>query len=125
MIKAIYIILGLLFLSIGAIGVILPMVPTTPFVVLAAICFAKSSQRLHTWFISTELYRKTIDGFVKNREMTIKAKVILLASITTFMSLSFLTMVVFQVSYFARAILVVVWVAHVIYFGFIVKTIDS
>jgi len=125
MIKAIYIILGLLFLSIGAIGVILPMVPTTPFVVLAAVCFAKSSQRLHTWFISTELYRKTIDGFVKNREMTIKAKVILLASITTFMSLSFLTMVVFQVSYFARAILVVVWVAHVIYFGFIVKTIDS
>jgi uncharacterized membrane protein YbaN (DUF454 family) len=43
---------GLLALALGIIGIVLPLLPTTPFLLLAAMCFARSSQRLHDWLIN-------------------------------------------------------------------------
>jgi len=124
-IKIVYIIFGMLFLSIGAAGTVLPLVPTTPLVLLAAVCFAKSSNRLHSWFLSTRLYRKTIDGFVRDRVMTVKAKLALLTSVTVFMCISFATMVVFHTPVFLKILLAMIWLSHVIYFALIVKTVKN
>lgn len=55
--KAIYIILGCIGLILGAVGVIVPMLPAFPFLLLAAFSFARGSERLHSWFISTRLYK--------------------------------------------------------------------
>lgn len=73
--KIFYIILGILSLALGSLGILLPVLPTTPFLLLAAFCFTKSSKRLHNWLIHTELYKKHLDSFVQNRSMTLKTKI--------------------------------------------------
>lgn len=77
--KYIYITIGLISFVLGAIGVALPILPTTPFLLLASFCFAKGSERFNTWFINTKIYKKHLENFVKERAMTLKQKVCLLA----------------------------------------------
>ena len=123
LVKYLYIAFGVLLIGIGAIGTVVPLIPTTPFIILAAICFGKSSQKLHTWFVSTGFYKKSINHFVQNRSMTIKAKLILLTSITVFMGISLVTMIFFNAPLIAMIVLIVIWLCHVVYFGFRVRTI--
>lgn len=73
-IKIIWMAAGVVFLGIGAVGVALPVLPTTPFLLLASFCLAKGSRRLHEWFVGSKLYQNHLDGFVKNRAMTLKTK---------------------------------------------------
>lgn len=117
--KIIYMVLGFLFLGLGAVGIVLPMVPTTPFFIASAFCFAKSSRRLHDWFLSTELYQKQLDSFVNEKTMTIKTKISILATVTILMGICFLLLKQMPA---ARIILVIVWICHVLYFLFRVKT---
>jgi len=120
--KFIYIACGVVFFGLGIIGTVLPLLPTTPLIILAAVCFGKSSKRLHKWCISTRLYKNTIEGFVEKRAMTIRAKLLLLISVTIVMGLSFAVLTVTNVSIVVRIILLIIWLCHVIYFGFVVKT---
>jgi uncharacterized protein len=77
--KYIYITVGLISVVLGAIGVVFPILPTTPFLLLASYCFAKGSDRFNTWFIGTKLYKKHLESFVKERSMTLKEKICILA----------------------------------------------
>ena len=77
--KYFYITLGLISVVLGAIGVILPILPTTPFLLLASFCFARGSDRFNNWFISTNLYKKHLESFVRERSMTLKDKICILA----------------------------------------------
>ena len=120
--KILFAALGIIFLMFGAAGVVLPMLPTTPFVLLSAVCFGKSSSALHGWFLSTRIYRKHLEHFANQRMMPAKTKWVLLGAITFFMGASFLTMVVLSAPIFARVILGIVWLCHVLYFGVRVKT---
>ena len=56
--KFLYVILGCIGVGIGAVGAVVPMLPAFPFLLLAAYCFARSSEKLHNWFINTRLYKK-------------------------------------------------------------------
>jgi uncharacterized membrane protein YbaN (DUF454 family) len=120
--KIINAILGLLFLALGGIGVFLPILPTTPFLLVAAFFFARSSERLNNWFLSTKLYKKHLDRLVKRREMTVKDKLILIGTVTALMGTGFALMGSVPVG---RAMLALVWLAHVLYFGFRVKTVKT
>ena len=73
-----YLALAFLFLAVGAVGVVLPVLPTTPFLLVAGACFARGSERFHRWFLGTRLYQKHLDSFVKSRAMTLRTKLCIL-----------------------------------------------
>lgn len=120
--KAIYIGLGGLGVGLGAVGAVVPMLPSFPFLLMAAFFFAKSSEKLHTWFIGTNLYKNNLESYVAGRGMTRKTKIRILATVTLLMSIGFIMMRAVVVG---RIVLAIVWVFHLIYFLFGVKTIPE
>lgn len=82
-IRAIYIVVGCISLVLGAIGVILPILPTTPFLLLTSYCFVRGSTKFNNWFLSTKLYKNHLENFVKYRVMSIQGELILLILVST------------------------------------------
>lgn len=76
--KILYVIVGLIAFALGAIGVVLPILPTTPFLLLASYCFVKGSDKFDRWFKSTKIYKKHFESFINSRAMTMKQKVMIL-----------------------------------------------
>ena len=118
--KVFLVILGCLGLGLGALGAVLPLLPAFPFLMLAAFCFAKSSEKLHNWFISTRLYKKNLEGFVQGKGMTVTTKVRIMLTVTILMSIGFIMMHAVPVG---RIVLGIVWLFHVLYFIFGIKTL--
>ena len=112
---------GFVAFALGAVGVALPILPTTPLMLLAAFCFARSSQRVDDWFHSTKLYHKVLEGYVTKRSMTVRAKLTIIIPVTLLMGIAFFLMWRKSVTV-GCVVLGIVWLAHIVYFGFIVKT---
>jgi hypothetical protein len=117
-----FLILGCLCLALGCVGIVLPILPTVPFFLVTVFCFANSSQRLHRWFLGTKLYQKHLESFVKKKGMTVRTKATILTSVTLLMGFGFF-MMARKGLVIPCAILAVVWVCHLVYFLFRVKTI--
>ena len=122
--RLIFLVLGCVCLGLGCVGIALPILPTVPFFLATVFFFAKSSQKLHDWFIGTKMYRKHLDSFVKKKGMTARTKLGIMISVTLLMGFGFFMM--------ARAgiwgpsiLLAMVWVCHIYYFVFRVKTLPS
>lgn len=120
--KLLYIIIGCAGVGFGAVGAVLPMLPTFPFLMLAAFCFARSSEKLDRWFKSTRLYKDNLEQFVAGRGMTKKTKVRIMISVTLLMSIGFVMMGAKGIIT-GCIVLGCIWVFHIIYFIFGVKTI--
>ena len=120
--KIFWAVLGFLCTGLGAVGTVLPILPTVPFLLAAMFCFARSSEKLHDWFVGTKLYKRNLENFVKNRKMERKIKLKIIGMVTILMGIGFLMMKNVPVG---RVILAVVWVFHLIYFGLIVPNADE
>ena len=72
--------IGLVSLVLAAVGVLLPLLPTTPFVILAAFCFMKSSQRLHDWLVDHRIFGPMIVDWREYGAISRPAKKIAIAS---------------------------------------------
>lgn len=72
--KIMFILFGFIFLLLGVIGVLIPMLPTVPFLLLASICFMKGSNRMNSWFEKTKLYENHVVPFKKHKGMTLSTK---------------------------------------------------
>ena len=122
--RLIFLIFGCVSLALGCIGIVLPILPTVPFFLLTVFCFSQSSQRLHDWFIGTKMYKNNLENYVKGEGMTAKTKAKILCTVTALMVFGFFMM--FRKSlYIPCTILAAVWLAHLVYFVFIVKTIKK
>ncbi len=119
--KIILIVVGCISLALGTAGIFLPVFPTVPFYVLTVYCFSKGSDRLHNWFIQTILYRKYIGNYLTKDGMPPLIKAGIVVGVSLFMG----TFIFFMAKYeqwVAVAILALVWIFHMIYFLFFVKT---
>ncbi|MBQ8000871.1 MAG: YbaN family protein [Ruminococcus sp.] len=122
--KILWIVLGCIGVGFGAVGAVLPMLPAFPFLLLAAFSFAKSSEKLHTWFINTKLYKKNLESYVQGRGMTWATKIRIMITVTVLMAFS-CVMMLLKAVYIPCVILGGVWLFHIIYFIFFVKTLKE
>lgn len=120
--KVLYIVVGCIGVGLGAVGAVLPLLPAFPFLLLATFCFAKSSEKLHQWFTGTKLYKNNLESYVKGKGMTWKTKIRIMIMVTLLMSIGFIMMSRVPVG---RIVLTCVWVFHIIYFIFGVKTLKE
>lgn len=120
--RLIFMILGCISLGIGCIGVALPILPTVPFFLLTVFCFANSSRKLHDWFVGTRLYKKNLESFVQKKGMTVRTKVGIILPVTLLMGFGFFMMWRKELIV-PCVILAIVWVCHMVYFLFGVRTI--
>ena len=122
--RLIFLILGLICLALGTVGVFLPILPTVPFYLATVFCFSQSSQKLHDWFIGTELYKKHLQSFVEKKGMLLKTKISIITTVTLLMGFGFFMMTRKGI-WVPCIILAVVWICHIVYFVFGVKTIKE
>lgn len=114
--------IGIICLTLGTIGIMVPILPTVPFYMATAFCFAKSSKRLHSWFTASSLYKKHLESFVESKGMTVRTKLSVMGMASAVMLLGFLMM---HDVLIGRICLAVVWVFHVLYFVFRIETIPE
>lgn len=114
-------VIGLFFVALGSIGVFFPVLPTTPFLLLAAFFLARSSDRLNAWFESTDLYKNYIADFLETRSMTMKTKRYILTLATVMM---FISGVMIDVIYARIALFLIALTMH-IYFKTQIRTIPE
>lgn len=113
--------LGFLFIAIGVVGIVLPVLPTTPFLLLALILFAKGSEHFHQWFMGTLLYKKYVETYMNTKELPVKAKRNVLITVTILFTIGF----IFSPVLWAKIIIVIGWVAHLYFFLFRIKTAEN
>ena len=114
--KYLYIALGFIALGLGIIGIILPVLPTTPFLLVTSYCFA---DRFHNWFINTKVYKKHLESFVKERAMTLKEKVVLLSFVNFMLAFPLILIDVLAM----RITIIILIIIKLYYFTFKVRTI--
>ena len=120
--KILFIVLGCIGLGLGAVGAVVPLLPAFPFLLLAAYSFARSSERLHSWFINTKLYKNNLESYVKGKGMTKRTKARIMITVTVLMTFGFVMMHQVPVG---RIVLAAVWLFHIFYFAFGVKTLKE
>lgn len=90
MIKPLLVILGTLCLALGALGILVPGLPTTPFLLLAAALYVRSSRRLYDWLMGHRLFGAFIRRYRETRTIPLRSKVISLVLMWSMISLSLL-----------------------------------
>lgn len=113
--------LGFVSLAIGAVGVVIPLLPTTPFLLLAAALFGAGSKKFHRWLVETDLYKNYIGGTVGKKGMTKARKIKMLLILTCF----FCAGIFFSPGVYIKVIIAVILCGHLYYFLFRIPTAEE
>ena len=87
-VRGVLLINGTVSLGIGLIGIVLPLLPTTPFLLLSALCYSKSSKRFHRWLLNNKIFGDYITNYMKGKGISLKAKSLTLLLLWTLILLS-------------------------------------
>ncbi|WP_311225849.1 YbaN family protein [Bacillus sp. AG4(2022)] len=112
---------GFLALGLGILGIILPVVPTTPLLLLASFCFMKGSEKFEAWFKQTGIYKKHLESFVNKKAMTLRQKftILLFADIMIIIAFFLTDMTA------VRIILIIIVIYKYYYFFYKIKTLPE
>ena len=83
-----WLVVGFLALALGALGLAVPLLPTTPFILVAAVAFARSSNRLHDWLVNHDVFGSLIDNWRRHGAISRRAKVVSIASMIVLLAIS-------------------------------------
>lgn len=86
--KTLYLVAGMACVGLGVLGILLPVVPTTPFLLLAAACYARSSERFYVWLLTNRIFGSYIRDWRDNRGLSVPVKLWVIAVLATTMGLS-------------------------------------
>ena len=75
LVRALWFIAGTICVVLGAIGIVLPLLPTTPFLLAAAACYYKSSERMHKWLLNNKWFGEYIRNYTEGKGLTRKTKI--------------------------------------------------
>lgn len=103
-IKLLLIIAGTIFVGLGVIGIFLPVIPATPFLLLAAACYARSSRRFYCWLLNNRWFGVYIKNYRQKKGMSLKMKIITVALLW----LTILISVIFAVQSLALRIVLII-----------------
>ena len=78
--RHVYLLLGFVFVAVAGLGFILPVLPGTPFLLLAAWCFSRSSEKWHRWLLESELFGPIIRNWEENRCISRRTKIVAITS---------------------------------------------
>jgi uncharacterized membrane protein YbaN (DUF454 family) len=117
--RVVLIILSSITFGVGLVGVIIPVLPTTPFILLTLFLLSKSSPKYYNWLIKTRFYKKHIESFHINQSMTFKQKWSLLIFVDSFLLLSFIQIN----SNIIKLLVIVLFIAKHYYFKKYIKVI--
>ena len=117
--KIIFVIVGFISLLLGLIGIVLPILPTVPFLLLTSYCFARGSNKFEVWFKSSKIYKKYLENFILNKSMTLKQKIY----ISTFADIMIAFPLVILNNLYIKLFLIIVIIFKYYYFIFKIKTI--
>ena len=116
--KILFIILGIIFMLIGMVGIVVPVLPTTPFMILASVCFVRGSEKFDRWFKGTKVYKDYAEDFIKERSMTLKRKIKLM--IISDLMLAFPLIILDNI--YIKLFIVLVIISKYYYFFGVIKT---
>lgn len=120
--RILFLIIGITSLVLGVIGVAIPLLPSFPFLLAALYCFARSSDKLHQWFLSTKIYKNHLETYVLHKAMKLGTKLRIMGMVTALLVIGFIMMKNVPVG---RFILIIVWMFHGYIFAFRVKTLKE
>ncbi|MDE5898317.1 MAG: YbaN family protein [Treponemataceae bacterium] len=125
LLKPLWIAFGFVCVALGAAGIPLPVLPTTPFLLLAAFCFARDSERVDRWFRGTRLYKEHLESFVQDKSMTLKTKLCILLPVSALLAAAFCMMSRRNTpgTIAGRIVLVLAAAAKYVYFFACIKTV--
>jgi len=114
--RPIYFLIGLLSLGLGVLGVFLPILPTTPFLLLSIACFSRSSKRFENWLYHTKMYQTYVADFRETGSIAKERKKRIIISIYILMGISiFLApLLVVKIALFALTIFITYYLFKVI-----------
>lgn len=116
-----WIVLGFICLGLGIIGIIMPILPTTPFFLVTVVCFARGSERLKQWFMSSSFHKKYIQSFYEKKGMTLKNKAIILSFASIMLAAAFY----FSAKPYARILIACVFLVKYYVFIFKIRTLPD
>ena len=114
--------LGFLFVGLGTIGIYIPGIPTTSFMVLAAVCFAKSDPKMYAWLLNNPLFGHYIRDFIEGKGMPFVSKVFIIGLMWIAISLSIWTITLAGDPGFGQTIVAIVGIAGTWYVGWKIPT---